>query len=573
MPGLSPLGFEVKRLQEIREDLLAALRAEFGADILTGSDSAFGRLAGIFAERYAELWELAQDDYSAKYPASADGVGLDNVLDLNGLRRLEADFSRAWQVLIGDPGTLIPAGSRVSHATTGARFATETDETLDLSEPNLRVELEIDGEPHGVGETFTVTVDGVTEVFTTVGGETDLDVAQALATLIDPLFPITDVDQALRTFKIAGDQRNRFGLVGKRLRVTGASGSPSNNGSYTIIAATLDGGDTVVEVAQELPSDSVSGSLQWNCRAVGTTDEAVVNTFLLLQAIGITPNEFPPGSTDASDFAMTIVFVGSIPANFTLAFVARATEVLADETGPTEADVNTLSVIETPVTGWLSTTNPIASDPGRDIEPDVDARQRRQVEVRVGPGPSTPGLVHMLLEVPGVDAAQVFPNETDVIDVDGRPPHSVECVVSGGRDSDVAVAIFNRLAAGIQSFGNTVEIVVDTQGVSHAIRFSRAVDVPIWVDVDVVSLYAEETLPALAAGAITQAIVDFGRTFRGGLDVIPQRLSGAIFAAVPGLSEITVEVGITPATGPTPVSIAAGEIARFDDSRVTVTGL
>jgi len=565
--GISPLGFEVKRLAEIREDLLAALRSEFGADILTGSDSAFGRLAGIFAERYAELWELAQDDYAAKYPASADGVGLDNVVDLNGLRRLEADFSRAWEILTADPGTLIPSGSRVSHATTGARFATEADETLDLSEPNIAVSLEIDGAPHGVGETFTVTVDGVTEVFTTVGGETNLAVGNALAALIDPLFTITAVDQGLRTFTIAGDQRDRFNLVGKRLRVTGASGSPSNNGAYTIIEAVLDGGDTVVEVAQEIRSNDVSGSLRWNCAA------GMIGDFLLLFAFETLPTPFPPGSTDASDFEMQIAFVGSIPANFTLASVARVAEVLADETGPTEADINTLSVIETPVTGWLSATNLIAADPGRVIEPDVDLRQRRQVEVRVGPGPSTPGLVHVLLETAGVDAAQVFPNETDEIDADGRPPHSVECVVSGGRDSDVAVAIFGRVASGIQTFGNTVEVVVDTQGFSHSIRFSRAVDVPIWVDVDVLSLYDEETLPALAAGAITQAIVDFGRTFRGGLDVIPQRLSGAIFAAVPGLSEITVEVGLTPVTAATPISIAADEIARFDDSRVTVTGL
>lgn len=570
MSGISPLGFELKRLQEIREDLLAALRAGFGADILTGPGSAFGRLAGIFAERYAELWELAQDDYSAKYPASADGVALDNVLDLNGLRRLPADFSRAWQMLVGESGTLIPAGSRVSHATTGARFATETDETLDLTEPNLAALIEISGGSHGAGETFTVIIDGVTVLFTTVGGESDLDVATALAALIDPSFTITDVDQSARTFKVAGNQRNRFGLVGKRLRVTGASGSPSNNGTYTIIEATLDGGDTVIEVAQALASPLVSGNIQWNCAALGGF---FGSPSLLLFAFGTLPDVFPPGSTDASDFAMQVAFVGSIPANFTLTQVARATEVLADETGPTEADANTLNVIETPVTGWLSTTNPIAADPGRDIEPDVDARQRRQVEVRVGPGPSTPGLVHMLLEVPGVDAAQVFPNETDVIDADGRPPHSVECVVSGGRDEDVAFAIFGRLAAGIQSFGNTVELVVDTQGVSHAIRFSRAVDVPIWVDVDVVSLYAEETLPALAAGAITEAIVEFGRTFRGGLDVIPQRLSGAIFAAVPGLAEITVEVGLTPTTGPTSIGIAADEIARFDDSRVTVTGL
>lgn len=576
MFGLTPQGLQIKRFEVVRQDILEHLRAEFGQDIETGSDSAFGRFAAVVATRVAEVWEVQQDCHAGQYPASAEGAQLDNVLDLNGLRRLAEDFSLAWELLAIESGATVPAESRVSHATTGEKFHTQQDEVGDLTNPNAAASFLVlnaasPGNPHGVGEVYTVVVDGVSSVYTTIGGESDLDIATALGALIDPAFAITDVDQGLRTFKVAGDQRNRLGLVGKRLRVSGAAGTPSNNGQYTIVQAVLDGGDTVVEVAQEIPSSDVSGSIRWNCASGPLVIGA--DTFLLLFAFDISPTPLPPGSADATDFDMTISASGSIPANFVLSVVGRITEVIADVTGPIEAGLNTLTVIENPAQGWQSTGNLIAADPGRVIEPDVDARQRRHKEVRVGLGPSTPGLLGMLLEVSGVDDAQVFPNETGVVDADGRPPHSVECVVSGGRDEDVALAIFNRVAAGIQTYGNTIEVVVDSQDVSHPIRFSRPVDVPIWVAVDVLALYDEEVLPSLAAGAIADAVVAFGASFRGGLDVFPQRLSGAIFAAVPGLGEIAVEVGLTPVTSTAPVAIAANEIARFDTSRVSVTGL
>lgn len=569
--GLTPEGFQIKRLQEVIADLEAHVRSEFGAEVVTGPDTGFGRIIGGFSKEIADCWEVLQAIYSSRYPASAVGVALDEVLDQNGMRRIAEDFSRVWLLLTGDPDTVIPSGSRASHASTAQPFATQAAETLSLVSPNIGLSLLVSGGPHAAGEDFTVTVDGVTFVYTTLLNDTDLAVATALAALIDPGFTITEVDQGLRTFKIAGDHVDRFNLVGKRLRVSGATGSVSNNGSYTIIGAEIDGGDTVVEVAQEIPSDFVSGVLKWNTAAAPLVVGS--DTFLVLFGFEYPGSPFPPGSADASDFAFETAFVGEIPDNFTLASVARAHEALALEAGPIEAEPNTVTVIDSPVVGWTGVLNPLAADPGRLIEPDVDARQRRQETVRTGLGPSVPGLYNALRELAGVDAVEIFENLTGVDDADGRPGHSVECVVSGGRDSEIAAVIFSRIAGGITSWGNTVEVVVDSQGNSHNIRFSRAVDVPIWVEVDVVALYAEEDLPALAAAAIAEAIVTFGASYKGGLDVIPQRILGAIMANVPGLSEITVTVGLTSTTAATPIAISAREIAKFDDARVTVTGL
>ena len=49
-------------------------------------------------------------------------------------------------------------------------------------------------------------------------------------------------------------------------------------------------------------------------------------------------------------------------------------------------------------------------------------------------------------------------------DAEGRPPHSFECVIDGGTDADIAQVIWDNMANGIQPYGNTSEVIQDSQG-------------------------------------------------------------------------------------------------------------
>ena len=562
MSGLTSQGLEIKRLEEILSDFEASLAEQFGAELVSDPESGAGRLAGIFANPVALLHELIQDVHNSAYPGTADGVSLDNVIDLNGLKRLKSEFSSAFQLLIGDPGTLIASGSEISNLLTKDRFALQADVTLDADEV-ISASWRISGAPHGAGETYDITIDGVLTSVVTSGGESDAAIASALGVGIDPDFPITAIDQTARKITIAGDQRNRFGLIGKRCRIQGAVGMPNNNGEFTIAAAELVSGDTVVEVTEELLSPDVTGDLKWNTAAVGLGDQ--------LLAIS---SPLPAGATDARDFAFGFSFSSSIPANFVNEILAVPVEVLALELGPIEAAVQSLTVIETPTTGWTSTQNILAAEPGRFIEQDSETRLRRSRSIRQSGTAMTEALRARLLTLPGVDDANVFENDTSLV-VDGRPPHSVEAVVTGGRDDDIAETIFNTVCGGIATHGNAVQIVTDTQGFAHTIRYSRPTDIAIFVEVTVNSLYDEEALPLNASEGIKDAVVAFGSTSRAGLDVLPERFKGPIFAAVPGLASITVKVGIAapPAVSETPLDIEDDEVARFDVARVTVLGL
>lgn len=112
MAGLTATGFEKLLLAQIKEEIEASLRASLGASINTIAPSTFSQIIGIYAEREALLWELAEEVYNSQYPDTADGVPLDNVVSINGITRLGATKStQDGQILFGTIGTIVPAGT------------------------------------------------------------------------------------------------------------------------------------------------------------------------------------------------------------------------------------------------------------------------------------------------------------------------------------------------------------------------------------------------------------------------------------------------------------------------------
>lgn len=128
--GLTLTGFNPQRLEDVRQAIIDDLVAEFGQNIQTEADSLFGQIIGIFAERFADLWETSEDVYSAAYLASATGQSLDDFVALAGITRLGATFSVVTLTLTGTPATLVPGGSVVRDPVTLTRWVTSADATI-----------------------------------------------------------------------------------------------------------------------------------------------------------------------------------------------------------------------------------------------------------------------------------------------------------------------------------------------------------------------------------------------------------------------------------------------------------
>lgn len=183
MAGLTSAGFEKKTLAEIKSDLEDAFRSTFGAFINLLPGSVFSLIIGIIAERLAEVWDVAEAVYNSQFPDTAEGTSLDGAVAYTGIRRLEATKSTVvGQLLFGDAGTLIPAGTQFSvDGNPSAQFTTNTDVTLIAGTDEVQT-IEFDLPPDA--GTFTITYrDGEDHEETTAPIAYDANAAAVAAAL------------------------------------------------------------------------------------------------------------------------------------------------------------------------------------------------------------------------------------------------------------------------------------------------------------------------------------------------------------------------------------------------------
>lgn len=128
--GLTPTGFLIKTLLQIREDMNARLQTTFGASTDVGDQSVLGQITGIYAEALSLVWELAEAVNSSMNPDAATGAALDALCALTGTFREPATYSTAMLTLVGDDGTLVPVATQARTSSTSRVFSTVEDATI-----------------------------------------------------------------------------------------------------------------------------------------------------------------------------------------------------------------------------------------------------------------------------------------------------------------------------------------------------------------------------------------------------------------------------------------------------------
>jgi hypothetical protein len=161
-----------------------------------------------------------------------------------------------------------------------------------------------------------------------------------------------------------------------------------------------------------------------------------------------------------------------------------------ERTGPIAAAGNTITVIATPVVGWVSITNPDDAAPGRPIDTDATLRIRRQQQLTLGGSATVNAIRADLLQLTDIEAVLMFENDGDTIDGNGLPPKSFEAVVwdnDGVIDNnDIAQVIYDNKAGGIRAFGVLSGTATDPNEDTHTVHFSRANSADIFLEFDVV---------------------------------------------------------------------------------------
>lgn len=255
--------------------------------------------------------------------------------------------------------------------------------------------------------------------------------------------------------------------------------------------------------------------------------------------------------------------------------VGTPVRFLCDTAGAVSPNQGEVNQIVTQVAGWSSAENNVAAIVGRDAEVDIDLRSRWSRSVYSRASVMVEAIqTNIYQNVPGVSAALVYENTGDTTDEAGRPPHSVEAVVMGGEDTEIAEEIWRQKAAGIDTYGTVSKTIADTQGAWHTVCFNRPETIKVWLKISI-GKNTDEDFSGNIYNEIVDAVLKRGQEYRIGQDVILQRFICAIFSSVQGVGyiDITATVGDIPGTYTTRnVVISPRQVAVFDTTRIEVTG-
>ena len=239
--------------------------------------------------------------------------------------------------------------------------------------------------------------------------------------------------------------------------------------------------------------------------------------------------------------------------------------------GAIDSPAGTITQIIDTITGFDSAINDVPVSVGNDADTDETLRQRWSASLYNRGSANIQAVRSRVLDCIGVTKAVVVENVGDTVDDEGLLPHSIEVIVSGGNNEDIANAIYSTKSGGIQTNGTQViEIRDNLTSKTYPISFNRPTTKPIYVKVGVYD-YTEEEWSSANAQLIKQAIVDYGKQLSFGEDVILQRFYGPIYSSTQGIGRLEVQMstdGATYSTSNVPISIR--EVATFDLNNIEV---
>lgn len=322
--------------------------------------------------------------------------------------------------------------------------------------------------------------------------------------------------------------------------------------------------------------DTAVGTSLYNLgKAIGLhllPDQRASGTLKITGTIGATVPEGWLASTVAG-LQFFVTETGVIGEDGTVLLPARA--VTAGPEGNVAA--GTITVIVNPGAAEVTAvTNPDEFIGGRERETDEEFRDRYYQSVDYAGGVNADAIRGAILqEVEGVYSAIVNENDTDETDDEGLPPHSIEAIVYGGLDADIARVIFDRKAAGIQTHGTVTNQVQSVSGIMYTIKFSRPTLVPVYIRVTGLVTDVDK-FPVDGDDQIKQALIDYiGEDVTGGTSigetVYFNRLYQVVYT-VPGVIDFRLSTSTDGSDyGQYNIDVESREKAYTDAEKVTVS--
>ncbi|EPU1412859.1 baseplate J/gp47 family protein [Klebsiella pneumoniae] len=278
-----------------------------------------------------------------------------------------------------------------------------------------------------------------------------------------------------------------------------------------VALAIHDANNTAISVYRSFsPATALGDALTSNVKINGITRRAATNSTVDLLLTGTVGTAITNGSVrDTNSVVWNLPATVVIGSDGTV--VATAT---CANSGAVAAVAGSVNGINTPTRGWASVTNPLAATVGAAAETDAELRVRQSQSVALASLTPFDAVDGAIANVEGVTRHKLFENDQEVTDSNGLPPHSISAIVEGGDATEIANTIRSVKGQGVSTYGTTSVIVTDKYGNPYTIRFSRPVDVPIYVSITLQALtgysseVGDEIKAAVAAYINSLAIGD-----------------------------------------------------------------
>ncbi len=202
--GVTDKGFVMKRFDTILKEVQEDLSGAFGFDVSQNPQSLLNAALIIpYCDQLAGLWEDAQESYYAKYPATAEGVNLDNACQYSNVFRRGNRHTEYIIHCTATDCTLVPEGSLISSVTNPVvrlRCVKDTEITRKSCnavciKPVVATEgvytIELNGKLYSYASSGTDTisdiVNGLATVFNASGYEAAMNQEQEELRIVDTL--------------------------------------------------------------------------------------------------------------------------------------------------------------------------------------------------------------------------------------------------------------------------------------------------------------------------------------------------------------------------------------------------
>jgi uncharacterized phage protein gp47/JayE len=228
------------------------------------------------------------------------------------------------------------------------------------------------------------------------------------------------------------------------------NGIERNSGTYTYVDITF----TIDRSMNLIGLDDLADELEPDISNLYTIKDDAGNQFYLLES-------------------QNIIY----PTTADLTFTFRAKEI-----GIVEVTPLTITTPVTIIAGVLTITNTSsANSVGIEEESDFDLKKRRQSSVSLPASGYLDSIEAALLNVDNVTGAVVYENDTDSVDGDGIPAHSIWAIIEGGDDDEVALALYKKKSSGSGMKGDETVYVPRSRNRTFLVRFDRVVSQDLYI--------------------------------------------------------------------------------------------